>query len=254
MSLYSIKNNKIDTIYNIFHRRKILLPVVHVVNITQTLENINILHTENVKGCWLINHACSDEIFAVAFNLIKKQLPDFWIGINYLGSPIDPINFCVESNIKPDALWFDNVGVSDNDSSGGRLIRSKMNEHNLNDVLVFGSICFKYQRQPKSVDITTSTALEICDVITTSGKGTGIDHTEEDLTKFRTMKKICTDNSYLAVASGINETNIHTILNCVDIFMVNTSISKNEIFIREKVRKLVQIINNFEQNWKIEDI
>ena len=254
MSQYNVNKNKIDTIYSVFNRHKILLPVVHVVNITQTLKNVSILHEENVKGCWLINHSCSDEVFANAFNLIKYQIPDFWIGINYLGSPFDPINFCVEYNIKPNAFWFDNVGVSDSDCSGGRLIRTKMNEHNLNDVLVFGSICFKYQRQPKSVEVTTKTALEICDVITTSGKGTGIDHTKEDLIKFHTMKSICNGNSYLAVASGISKTNIHNILECVDIFMVNTSISENEIFIREKVKRLVQIINDYEQSWKVEDI
>lgn len=42
--------------------------------------------------------------------------------------------------------------------------------------------------------------------------------------------------------------------NNIDIFIVNTSIYKNEIFILDKVKKLVEIIDNFEQTWKIEDI
>ena len=123
-----------------------------------------------------------------------------------------------------------------------------MEQTGLSDVLVFGSICFKYQRQPKSVETTTRTALDICDVITTSGKGTGIDHDPSDIDKFRTMKAICTENSYLAVASGISESNISNILEHVDIFMVNTSIAKDEIFIPEKLANLVNIINNYEYN------
>lgn len=248
MSTINTNLNKIDTILNTFNRRKILLPVIHVVNLSQTLENANILDKENVSGCWLINHSCSDVVFAQAFNQVKSAFPKLWVGINYLGSAYAPIDFCAEFNIKPDGFWFDNVGVLDSDSSKGKLIREHMKNNNLSDVLVFGSICFKYQRQPKSVETTTITALDICDVITTSGKGTGIDHDETDIKKFQKMKTICDKNAYLAVASGISETNISNILEYVDIFMVNTSIARNEIFIPEKVANLVKIINEYEFN------
>jgi hypothetical protein len=240
--------NKINTIDNIFNRKKILLPVIHVITIKQTLTNARILHENNVQGCWIINHSCSDEVFADAFNQIKATYPGLWVGINYLGREFAPIIFCSQFKIKPDGFWFDNVGVSDHDATKGREIRTLMEQTGLSDVLVFGSICFKYQRQPKSVETTTKTALDICDVITTSGKGTGIDHDVSDINKFRTMKSICAGNSYLAVASGISESNISNILEHVDIFMVNTSIAKDEIFIPEKVANLVKIINNYEYN------
>jgi hypothetical protein len=247
MSTYNT-TNKINTIYNIFNRKKILLPVIHIINIKQTLTNAHILHQNNVKGCWIINHSCSDEVFADAFNQLKASYPNLWVGINYLGRDFVPIIFCSRFNIKPDGFWFDNVGVSDQDATKAHEIRALMKQTGLSDVLVFGSICFKYQRQPKSVELTTKTALDICDVITTSGKGTGIDHDPSDINKFRTMKEICTGNSYLAVASGISESNISDILEHVDIFMVNTSIAKDEIFIPDKVANLVKIINNYEYN------
>jgi len=240
--------NKINTIYNIFNRKKILLPVIHVITIQQTLTNARILYQHNVRGCWIINHSCSDELFADAFAQIKATYPNLWVGINYLGRDFTPIIFCSQFNIKPDGFWFDNVGVSDHDATKAHKIRALMEQTGLSDVLVFGSICFKYQRQPKSVETTTRTALDICDVITTSGKGTGIDHDPSDIDKFRTMKAICTENSYLAVASGISESNISNILEHVDIFMVNTSIAKDEIFIPEKLANLVNIINNYEYN------
>ena len=245
-------DNNIDKIYQVFSRRKILLPVIHVINIKQTLVNAETLHQNHVQGCWLINHSCTDDVFAEAFKQVKARYPGLWVGINYLGNRFAPIVFSTEYSIKPDGFWFDNVGVFDSDATSGYEIRRKMNEVGLSDVLVFGSICFKYQPQPKSVEVTTRTALNICDVITTSGKGTGIDHDNSDINKFKTMKSICDKKAYLAVASGISESNIANILEHVDIFMVNSSIAVNEIFVPEKVSNLVKIINEYEYNWNIE--
>ena len=250
MSMYN--SNNYNKIYTTFNRRKILLPVIHVENTAQALANGKILYENHVMGCWLINHSCTDKVFADAFNNIKATYPGLWVGINYLGPQFAPIKFCTEYLIKPDGFWFDNVGVFDNDSSQGIKIRNQMQKAKLSDVLVFGSICFKYQPQPNSVETTTKTALAICDVITTSGKGTGIDHDNSDINKFKTMKSICDKKTYLAVASGISEANIVNILEHVDIFMVNSSIAENEMFIPEKVANLVKIINNFEYNWYTE--
>lgn len=243
--------NKINTIYSLFNRRKILLPVIHVIDIKQTLINAQILHNNHVQGCWLINHSCSDKVFADAFTQVKTKYPGLWVGINYLGGHFAPIIFSREFSIKPDGFWFDNIGVSDSNATLGLKIRTLMQETGLSDVLVFGSICFKYQTQPVSVEVTTQTALDICDVITTSGKGTGIDHDTSDINKFSKMKAICDKKAYLAVASGISESNISNIINHVDIFMVNSSIAINEIFIPEKVANLMKIINDYEFNWNI---
>lgn len=244
-------SNKINTIYRLFNRRKILLPVIHVIDIKQTLVNAEILHNNHVQGCWLINHSCSDKVFADAFMQVKTKYPDLWVGINYLGGHFAPIIFSREFSIKPDGFWFDNIGVSDSNATLGLKIRTLMQDTGLSDVLVFGSICFKYQTQPVSVEVTTRTALDICDVITTSGKGTGIDHDISDINKFSKMKAICNKNAYLAVASGISESNISNIIDHVDIFMVNSSIAINEIFIPEKVANLMKIINDYEFNWNI---
>jgi len=248
MSIFN-PNNKMNTIYSTFKRRKVLLPVIHVINVKQALINAEILHQQNVLGCWLINHSCSDNVFAEAFTQIKTKYPGLWIGINYMGGTFAPIVFSTEYSIKPDGFWFDNVGVCDSDATTGHEIRKLMEKSNLSDVLVFGSICFKYQPQPKSVEVTTRTALDICDVITTSGKGTGIDHDTSDIKKFQTMKAICDKKSYLAVASGISESNISNILEHVDIFMVNSSIAVKEIFVPGKVANLMRIINEYEFNW-----
>lgn len=243
----SISNvNNYNKIYSRFNRKKILLPVIHVENVAQTLANAKILNDNHVLGCWIINHSCTDKVFAVAYKEIKYKYPELWVGINYLGYQLAPINFCVKYAIKPDGFWFDNIGVFDNDLSRAHTIRKAMLDANLSDVLVFGSICFKYQPQPKSIETTTTNALSVCDVITTSGKGTGIEHDNSDINKFKTMKALCNNNAYLAVASGISETNIYNILEYVDIFMVNSSIAQNEMFISEKVANLVDIINKFE--------
>ena len=165
-----------------------------------------------------------------------------WIGINYLGSPIDPINFCIHYNIKPDAFWFDNIGFC-NDNNQNLVIRQYMKKKDFANILVFGTICLKHQNQYDNIESLITSALDLCDIITTSAKNTDnssvkgfkinteINLTQHDIEKFELMKLHCKNITYLAVASGINDDNIYKMLSSVDIFMVNTSISKNNIFI-----------------------
>ena len=240
------RNNKYQKVYQIFGKKKIFLPVVHVVTMDQVKKNIEILSRLDIQGCWIINHSCSDDIFSMAYNFIKTDYPKLWVGINYLsGNPLDPINFCLKYSIYPNGFWFDNIGVLDDNIKVAEYITKIIKSNNFDNVLIFGSICFKYQIQPKNVSLTTQNAMNFVDIITTSGKGTGQEHEVADINKFNLMKSICDGHNYLAVASGISESNILNIIESVDIFMVNSSIALNEIFIEEKLLKLKNIINLF---------
>ena len=62
----------------------IILPVIHVISKTQTAVNINKLIAADIKGCFLINHDFDMETFLPIIRSIRKDYPDFWIGINFL--------------------------------------------------------------------------------------------------------------------------------------------------------------------------
>ncbi len=238
---------KYQKTYRVFGKKKVFLPVVHIVTIPQTIQNVEILVRNNVQGCWIINHSCTDEVFYKAFNYIKTNHPSMWVGINYLhGNPVTfAFKFCNKFSIRPDGFWFDNLGVVDNDVTIAQVIAHHIKANNFEQALIFGSICFKYQQQPKDVALTTTNAMNFTDIITTSGKGTGHEHVAADLAKFQLMKEVCRGQNYLAVASGISETNIANIIDTVDIFMVNSSITHNEIFVEEKLAKLKAIIDSY---------
>ncbi len=238
--------NKYQKTYRVFGKKKVFLPVVHIIDMGRTIQNLAILSKYNVQGCWIINHSCSDDAFYQSYNYIKTTYPSMWVGINYLSyNPLAVIDFCLEYSIHPDGFWFDNLGVLDHDVLTAEKINDYIRTHKFDHVLIFGSICFKYQRQPKDVGLTTTNAMNFTDIITTSGKGTGQDHEQADLEKFKLMKEVCRGQNYLAVASGISETNIINIIDSVDIFMVNSSIASNEVFVEEKLAKLKAIIDSY---------
>ena len=81
--------NKIDKFRRVFHtKRKILLPVLHVLSVPHALSNAQTFHDHGVDGLFLINNYCSEETLLEAFRSVKLAFPEMWLGINILGRAV----------------------------------------------------------------------------------------------------------------------------------------------------------------------
>lgn len=252
LKTYSIK--KYDTIVrcehktsftNVFGKKKIILPVVHVIETSEDVfdqinfdENLSRCFSANVDGVFLVNNDCSSFSLINAYIYAKNKYPLKWIGLNYLGNCYEAIHFAKYLNV--DGLWLDNIGVFDEDVNRAEFIQSYIQFIKLK-ALIFGGICFKYQRQPENPTLTASNASKFTDVITTSGNGTS--HPIE-IEKLQKIYDGVSNTNFIAVASGISCDNVRDILPYVDVFMMHTSVvDSDNLFDVNKLLYIKNIIN-----------
>ena len=225
------KMTKFQNVKSIFNdREKIFLPVLHVIDEEQVTRNLEIIFdTYDADGVFLINNYCSDDDLHDAFLHTREMYKDRWIGINYLGSPKYAINMATELNA--DGIWFDNGGVIDDNITTSQQMNEYMKSTGYKG-LNFGGTCFKYQKQPKDINLTIQNACNQMDVITTSGDGTG---KAINIDKLKNIYDANNNNNMIAVASGISPENVNIIKPYCNIYMANTCISKPKIEIFDPV-------------------
>jgi predicted TIM-barrel enzyme len=81
------------------------------------------------------------------------------------------------------------------------------------------------------------------DVVCTSGSATGV---PADLTKIRVMSDTLTENTALAIASGITAENISSYLPYVEAFLVGTGLEKEfGVFDPAKVKAVARAIESY---------
>lgn len=210
----------------IFNNGKAFLPVVHVLNKQQTLENIKMLVEIGVKGCFIISHGHKNykELIALEAD-IKSLYPAFWVGINFLDIECFKVFLMLEKEFRPtrvrelNGIWIDNSyeGI-DHEKENKRTINSW--KKSAFKGLYFGGVAFKGCDQPKNLVGTMEHAIHNMSVVTTSGTRTG---SAPDLKKIKTMKAVA-DQKPLAIASGITTKNIEKFIPYADIFMVASGI------------------------------
>lgn len=214
----------------IFKKKNTLLAVIHAQTLEQIKENIRIAGRGGADGIFLINHGDVSEEELMAFQVLsKKQFPDMWIGVNYLGSPI--FYAFQEAHSTADGLWVDDayveMGIKREYSPvqywkqmGALKFMSNGNR------LYFGGFAFKYQEQPTDLALAAGYAKNYMDVVTTSGNATG---EPPDIKKIETIREAI--GSYpLAVASGMTPENVSAYRDLVDCFLVATGINKEGDF------------------------
>jgi hypothetical protein len=190
--------------------------VIHVRSLDQVERNIELVFAAGLNQVFLINHGIyTDKLLKIAEKILDTY-PKLWVGVNLLGrqdyEEIDP-------RIK--GYWTDHL-ISDK--------RPKQE--------YFGGFAFKYQRNRANYSQEAcDRAITLCDVITTSGEGTGI---AADLEKIRTIRSRIGDYP-LALASGVRPDNIKSYAGLVDHYLVATGISKDfHNFDPDKLRALVE--------------
>jgi len=220
------------TYKEVFPHKQSLLVVVHIENIQQTLENVQIAHNAGADGVFLIDHEGSREVLAA--DAVHEYFPDVWIGVNRLGQPVETRFKGLPPHVR--GVWADNAFIDE--TSEFQRYAGDINSYRERDHwegLYFGGVAFKYQRHVTDLEAAVQKASLYMDVICTSGPGTGRAAGPE---KIRRMK--AASDRPIAIASGVTPENVGDYPDA-DCFLVATGISRSFHELEpERVKALVR--------------
>lgn len=229
----------------VFPKKNTLLIVIHVKTLEQALRNVVIAEKSGADGVFLINHSFPSEELIKIYQEVRKKYPDWWIGLNFLDLKPWEALACIPMNAS--GLWVDDAQI--NEAAKHPTWRAEENWNQRKRMsnwhgLYFGGIAFKYQKTPvHDLGLVCAWATLYMDVITTSGKATGV---AADLKKIKTMREAIDENTHdspLAVASGITPENVKNYVDFVDCFLVSTGVSHSFTELDEnRVKELVNEI------------
>ena len=196
-------------------------PVIHCVSpdteqgVGHALANVRIAEENGTDGVFLIGHGVHFSEMIDIYGQVRKQFPEFWIGINFLDIPAYNADGLVATTRRCpglNALWMDRMPTN-------RLVLPS-------SVQVFCGVAFKYINPDLSGDGLKEECLEairVVDVATTSGNKTGF---PPDVKKIESIKENLKGMVPLAIASGIMYENVHHFLSITDVFLVASSITR----------------------------
>lgn len=221
---------------DVFKNKHSFLPVIHAENLSQVRRNVETALNAGADGVWLINHQIPGSSLLNYYATIRREIPNFWIGINLLD--YGPIYAFLASPKGLQGLWIDYSGIGDEVSSMTRQMGQACLEIRFAG-LYFGSVAFKGQPQPIDLAKAARNATEYMDILVTSGENTGIAAPVE---KLRTIRESI-GAFPVALASGVTPENVGEYLPYVDCFMVATGISTSFTELNPgKTRALAQLL------------
>ena len=74
----------------------VVLPVIHVLDETQTARNVELSVSSGAAGVFLINHDFGVEQFLPIIRHVRARFPSVWLGVNFLA-----INLIMLMTIQP---------------------------------------------------------------------------------------------------------------------------------------------------------
>lgn len=220
---------------------KKFFPVIHCVDplkeqgIRHAIHNTRIAIDNGADGVFLIGLRLNFKPLSEIYENVRKQFPEAWIGINFLDVSVS-CNWTLLGSIGRhlkgiNGLWIDTLPYRRLDVSAS--------------VEVFGGVAFKYidpHLRGKELKESCGKALQVVDVITTSGTKTG---SPPDPQKLVEIRGNIGEKRRLALATGVTEENVDLFLPTVSDFLVAASIVERrkdlggqEYFIPEKVKSL----------------
>jgi predicted TIM-barrel enzyme len=215
-----------------------VLPVIHILNKQQAIEQAELLVVSKCDGFWLINHDGDDELTLSLAVTLTERYRDFMVGVNLLShSAESAMSASIEHGLK--YLWLDYAGVHSVTPNEKLLNKLKDNclKHNIR---IFAGTAFKYQSPEPHPVCAALLAKEHGLIVTTSGSGTG--HAA-DLTKIKSMSYAV--NGHLALASGLTLDNLADYHPYVEYALVATGISKDDYYFDPK--KLTAFMNKVQK-------
>ncbi|MEM7528019.1 MAG: adenine phosphoribosyltransferase [Pseudomonadota bacterium] len=210
----------------------VVLPVIHVLDARQTLENIGLALGEGAPGVFLINHDFGIDAFLPIIAKARAAHPRAWIGINFLavtGRDAFPVlGRLAREGVPIDAYWADDARIDERaaDQTEATEIAAARERSGWHGVY-FGGTAFKKQRPVAAADWQHSALLarDWMDVVTTSGVATGEAAEGAKIAAFRQGL----GDRPLAIASGITPENAGA-YRAADCFMVATGINREGDF------------------------
>lgn len=231
----------------------VVLPVIHVLDNEQAERNATIARDTGCPGVFLINHDFPYTQFLPIIRHVRQQLPDFWIGVNFLavtGIGAFPVLAELSDNgCRVDAYWADDARIDESRSTDDQ-IEAKNIQQTRNDCgwngLYFGGTAFKKQREvhPDDYRKSATIAQNYMDVVTTSGIATG--HSA-DHSKMQIFRDACGD-SPVALASGVTPENIMDYRPWVDAVLVATGINVKDDFYNIDPSRLATLLDKCQED------
>ncbi|MGI9523883.1 MAG: hypothetical protein ACR2PG_19800 [Hyphomicrobiaceae bacterium] len=222
----------------------VVLPVIHVVSVKRTLDNIDVAIDAGAPGCFLINHDFGVDAFLPIIRDVRAAHPSWWMGVNFLGvtgRDAFPILAQLQtSDCRFDAYWADDARIDERSVSQceAKAIAA-VRDNTIWRGLYFGGVAFKKQRTVAAGNYKSAAAAGVAfmDVVTTSGVATGL---QADLSKISAFRSGIADHT-MALASGITPDNAEDYQD-VDCFMVATGINKPNNFYDIDPARLVALL------------
>lgn len=203
-------------------RRPAVLPVIHVESSAQAIRNATLAHEHGADGVFLINHGPSDAELLAIHRAVAAALPDWWIGVNCMG--LAPRELVGRIPLETSGIWVDNALVEEGaaEQAAAQAVLDARRERDWRG-LHFAGVAFKHQKPVADLEAATAIAARYCDVVTTSGAGTG---QAAPVDKIRRMKRVLGE-APLAIASGITPENVREYVPHVDCLLVATGIARS---------------------------
>ncbi len=209
----------------LFTQNHFFLPVVHVLNLEQTMRQMEIVFQNGADGVFLIGHGIRyNELFDI-YSQVRDTYPYNWIGLNCLD--LAPLEMFLRIPKGVNGIWVDNAYINEeldiNEQKYPLKVKNLINKNKWNG-LYFGGVAFKYQKRVNDTIMATKIACQYMDVVTTSGIGTGLAAEPEKIKIMSTIVKKY--NKKIGIASGITFNNVED-YKSVNYFLVATGISND---------------------------
>jgi predicted TIM-barrel enzyme len=239
-----------DCLHAVFTHRHVVLPVIHVVNGQQALQNARVAYEAGADGVFLINHEVDGKRpltynhLLDIHNEVVQALPDWWLGLNCLD--LEPHETFQHLSPQVAGVWVDNAMIDERQAAQPEAERIKaVQTESQWSGFYFGGVAFKYQRDVMDVSAAAQTAVAYTDIITTSGSATG---QAAPLTKIGQIRAAIGDHP-LAIASGLTPENITDYLPLADCFLVATGISRSfDAFDPIRLKMFVDAVHTYKDH------
>jgi hypothetical protein len=238
----------VNAIQKRFGKARVLLPVVHCVDKAQVRSAVQVALENGADGLWFINQG-GMPVVDVAKTAARAAAEAPFVGVNLLGHPHEAVLEYIERYRhvgKIGGAWTDDARMHPDDyplaDRMGWQWKSYRRDIRLPDVLHFGGVAFKYQRDvpPEMWEEAAKLGATWLDVVTTSGPATGEAAPAEKLVAMRAG----VGDRALALASGVTPENVSLFLPHVDAYLVASGIEERfGVFDPGKVKALADQIH-----------
>ena len=230
-------------LYDIFNNNKPIIGMIHLAGDTQeekvsrALEELELYEQEGVDGAIIEDYHGKPADVLETLKQSQGKFEGVVKGINVLRNPYSAFQLAQDYGAK--FIQFDNVQVPGLDLE---LYTQERGKHP--DIAVLGGVGFKYiPPNGKSLEENLIESMQRCEVVVTTGEGTGI---ETPIKKLKKCKQLLRGFP-LIVGAGVDADNAYEQLKITDGAIIGSYFKYNsdtdDYIDRERVREIMDIAN-----------